>query len=86
MTNRTAYAIYSTLAHYYGLRGWADGAELLNSLNSSICTPGRVHEYVSKWRTGVSRLRSAQFPLSMKLLISNFTRGLPLSAAFNTLR
>ncbi|KAF8804652.1 hypothetical protein BYT27DRAFT_7259129 [Phlegmacium glaucopus] len=68
MTNRTAYAIYSTLAHYYGLRGWAD-----------------VHEYVSKWHTGVSRLWSAQFPLSMKLLISNFTCGLPLSAAFNTL-
>ncbi|KAF8805601.1 hypothetical protein BYT27DRAFT_7021205, partial [Phlegmacium glaucopus] len=56
ITNRTAFMIYSTLAHYYGLRGWADGAELLNSLNSSTCTPGRVHKYVSKWRTGVSQL------------------------------
>jgi len=85
ITNRTALLIYSTLTHYYGLRGWADGTELLNSLNSSTCTPGRVHEYVSKWQTGISCLRSAQFPLSIKLIISNFARGLPLTAAFNML-
>jgi len=86
ISSRTALSIYTTLTHYYGLRGWADGAELLNSLNASTCSPGRVHEYVSKWRTGVSRLRSANFPLSVKLILSNFVRGLPLMAAFHTLR
>jgi len=53
-------------------------------LNTSTCFPGRVHEYVSKWRTGISRLRSANFPLSVKLILSNFVQGLPLAAAFHT--
>ena len=86
ISSRTALSIYMTLTHYYSLRGWADGAELLNSLNASTCFPGRVHEYVSKWRTGISRLQSANFPLNVKLILSNFVRGLPLTAAFHTLR
>ena len=86
ITNRSARSIYSTLTHYYGLCSWSDGSELLNTLNASICTPGRVQEYVSKWRTGISRLRSARFPINVKILISNFVRGLPIAPAFNTLR
>ena len=86
IANRSARSIYSTLAHYYGLCSWSDGSELLNTLNASICTPGRVQEYVSKWRTGISRLRSARFPINVKILISNFVRGLPITPAFNTLR
>jgi len=86
IANRSARSIYSMLAHYYGLCSWSDGSELLNTLNASICTPGRVQEYVSKWRTGISRLRSARFPINVKLLISNFVRGLPITPAFNTLR
>ena len=86
IANRSARSIYSTLTHYYGLCSWSDGSELLNTLNTSICTPGRVQEYVSKWRTGISRLRSARFPINVKILISNFVRGLPITPAFNTLR
>ena len=86
IANRSARSIYSTLAHYYGLCSWSDGSELLNTLNALICTPGRVQEYVSKWCTGISRLRSARFPINVKLLISNFVRGLPITPAFNTLR
>jgi len=85
IANRSARSIYSTLTHYYGLCSWSDGSELLNTLNTSICTPGRVQEYVSKWRTGISRLRSARFPINVKILISNFVRGLPITPAFNTL-
>ena len=59
IANRSARSIYSTLTHYYGLCSWSDGSELLNTLNTSICTPGCIQEYVSKWRTGISRLRSA---------------------------
>jgi hypothetical protein len=50
------------------------------------CQPGRVQEYVSKWRTAISRLQSARFPFSIKLSISQFVRGLPSIPAFNTLR
>jgi len=85
IANRSAWSIYSTLAHYYGLCSWSDGSELLNTLNASICTPGHVQEYVSKWRTGISRLWSARFPINVKILISNFVRGLPITPAFNTL-
>jgi len=85
IANRSARSIYSTLTHYYGLCSWSDRSELLNTLNASICTPGRIQEYISKWRTGISRLRSARFPINVKILISNFVRGLPITPAFNTL-
>ena len=57
-----------------------------SSLHNSTCTPGRVQEYVSKWRTGISRLQSAKHPFDVKTCISLFVRGLPLIAAFTSLR
>ena len=83
---RTGLSIYQTLIHYYGTTNFADCAELFNSLNTLTCLPGRVQEYVSRWRIGISRLQSANFPVSIKLCISQFIRGLPVIAAFNTLR
>ena len=58
----------------------------LNTLNNTLCTTGRVHEYVLKWRAGISRLQSAKFPFSVKVSISQFMRGLPLIAAFTPLQ
>jgi hypothetical protein len=86
IANRSARAIYSTLTQYFGLRSFADGSELHRSLNDSICTAGRVQEYVSKWHVGVARLNSARFPMNVKLLILNFVCGLPMAPAFNTIR
>ncbi|KAF8804819.1 hypothetical protein BYT27DRAFT_7024238, partial [Phlegmacium glaucopus] len=74
---RTAFNIYQTLVCYYGTCNFADCAELLHSLGNTACIPGRVQEYVSKWRAGISRLQSAKFPFSIKLCISQFVRGLP---------
>jgi Reverse transcriptase (RNA-dependent DNA polymerase) len=85
IATRTALSIYQTLTRYYGNSSFADSAELLNSLHQMICQPGRIQEYVSKWRTGVSRLQSSKFPFSIKLSISQFVRGLPFIPAFNTL-
>jgi len=78
ITNRSARSIYSTLTHYYRLCSWSDGSELLNTLNASICTLGRIQEYVSKWRTGISRLRSARFPINVKTLIRTLFMDFPL--------
>jgi len=86
IANRSARSIYSTLTHYYGLCSWSDGSKLLNTLNTLICTPGHVQEYISKWCMGISRLRSARFPINVKILISNFVRGLPITPEFNMLR
>jgi hypothetical protein len=47
---RTALSIYQTLVRYYGTCSFADCAELLNNINNCYCQPGRVQEYVSKWR------------------------------------
>src|ERR1700678_4522881 len=74
------------VTQYFGLSSFADGSELHRSLNDSTCTAGRVQEYVSKWRVGVARLSSARFPFNVKLVISNFVRGLPMAPAFNTIR
>ena len=86
LVTRTALSIYQTLTRYYGNSSFADCAELLNSLHQMTCQPGRVQEYVSKWRTGVSRLQSSRFPFSIKLSISQFVRGLPFLPAFNNMR
>jgi hypothetical protein len=86
LTTRTALSIYRMLSQYYGTSSFADCNELLNTLNSTLCTSGRVQEYVSKWRTGIARLQSARFPFSVKVCISQFVRGLPLIAAFTPLR
>ena len=71
---------------YYGTSNFADCTELYDSLNALMCQQGRVQEYVSHWRTGVSRLQSVNFPFSIKVSISHFIHGLPLTLAFFLLR
>jgi hypothetical protein len=85
LVTRTALSIYQTLTRYYGNSSFVDCADLLNSLHQMSCQPGRVQEYVSKWRTGISRLQLLKFPFSIKLSISQFVHGLPFAPAFNTL-
>jgi hypothetical protein len=67
VATRTALSIYKMLVQYYGTCSYADCADLANSLFSSVCVHGRVPDYVSKWRIGISRLQSAQFPFSIKM-------------------
>ena len=86
VATRTALSIYKMLVKHYGTCSYADCADLANSLYSSVCVAGRVTDYVSKWRIGISRLQSAQFPLSIKMCLNQFVRGLPLIAAFTSVR
>ena len=86
ITTRTALSIYKLLLQYYGTSNFADCTELLTSLHNSVCTSGRVQEFVSKWRTGISKLQSARYDFNIKICISVFVRGLPPIPAFNTLR
>ena len=86
IVTRTALSIYKLLLQYYGTCNFADCAELLSSLHNSTCTTGRVQEFVSKWRTGLSKLQSAHFVFNIKICVSYFVRGLPSIPAFNTLR
>jgi hypothetical protein len=83
---RTALSIYKVLCGFYGTSNHADCVELLNALHTSFCTTGRVPEYVSKWRAGISRLHSARFLFNIRTCISFFVRGLPLISAFTSLR
>ena len=86
IVTRTALSIYTILRQQYGMSNFADCTELLNSLHNSTCTAGRVQEYVSKWRVGLSKLQSARFSFNIKICVSLFVRGLPPIPAFNTLR
>ena len=86
ITTRTTLSIYKLLVQNFGTSNFADCTELLTSLHISICSPGRVQEYVSKWRTGLSKLQSANFIFSIKICVNLFVRGLPSIPAFNTLR
>ena len=85
-TNRTALSIYQTLTKYYGTCNFADCADLLTSLQNSVCVAGRVPDYVSKWRVGLSKLQSARFAFGVKVCINAFFRGLPFVPAFNVIR
>ena len=73
------------MLQYYGTCNFADCTELLNSLHNSTCSTGRVQEFVSKWRTGLSKLQSAHFIFNIKICVSFFVRGLPPVPAFNSL-
>ena len=86
IVTRTALSIYNILLKRYGTSNYADCTELLSSLHNSICTPGRIQDFVSKWRTGLSTLHSAHFVFSIKICVAIFVRGLPPVPAFNTLR
>ena len=86
IVTRTALSIYKLLLQYYGTSNFADCAELLSSLHNSTCTTGRVPEFVSKWRIGLSKLQSAHFVFNIKICVSYFIRGLPPIPAFNSLR
>jgi hypothetical protein len=84
--DRTALSIYRTLIQYYGTCNFANCTELLNSLHNSVCVTGRMPDFVSKWRVGLSKLQSARFGFNIKICISLFVRGLPPVPAFNSLR
>ena len=50
---RMALLIYQILTQFYGTCNFADCTELLNSLHNSVCTAGRVPDFVSRWRVGL---------------------------------
>ena len=83
---RTALSIYKLLHQHYGTSNFADFTELFISLHNSVCSAGRVQDFVSKWRIGLSKLQSAHFVFSIKICVSLFVRGLPSIPAFNSLR
>ena len=81
----TALSIYQILTKQYGTCNFADCTELSHSLHNSTCVSGRVPDFVSKWRVGLSKLQSARFGFNIKICISLFVRGLPSIPAFNSL-
>lgn len=86
LVTRTALSIYRMLLQYYGTCSFADCTKLMNLLHNTPCVTGRIQEYVSRRRMGISRLQSARFPFSIRVCISQFVCGLPLIAAFTSLR
>ena len=46
---------------------------------------GRVQDFVTKWRAGLSKHQSAHFHFNIKICVILFVKGLPSVPAFNTL-
>ena len=82
---RCARAIYDVLCNTYHLRGYTSGSALYSELRALSCGP-RVQDYVTKWRAGVSQLRSARYPLVFREVIESFLSKLPASVPFQMLR
>jgi hypothetical protein len=57
---RTSRIIYDILRETYGLRGYVAGSALYTELRALSCG-SRIQEFVTKWRSGVSQLRSARY-------------------------
>ena len=85
MGSRTAFAVYTTITKYFGLRNFGDCDELATSLLQSRCEHNRVQDYVARWRSGVARLCSAKYPFSVRVFINAFVKSLPNTITFATL-
>ena len=68
-----------------GLRGYVAGSALYSDLRGLLCG-SRVQEFITKWRSGVSQLRSAHYPLIIREVIELFLERLPTSVPFQILR
>ena len=86
VADMTALSIYQILVKFYGTSNYLDCTEVLNTLHNTPCQPGRMLEYVSKWRIGLSCLQLANFYIDIILCLNQFVCGLPNIAAFNTLQ
>ena len=82
---RTSRVIYDILRETYSLRGYASGSALYSELRALPCG-SRIQEFVTKWRSGVSQLRSARYPLIVREIIELFLERLPTSVPFQILR
>jgi hypothetical protein len=82
---RTSRMVYAILRRTYSVHGHASGSALYTELRSLLCG-SRVQEYVTKWRGGVSQLRSARHHFSICDVIEAFLDTLPTSIPYQILR
>ena len=73
---RCACAVYEVLCSTYHLRGYTSGSALHSELHALTCGP-RVQDFVTKWRAGISQLRSARSPLVFREVIEYFLPDFP---------
>ena len=82
---RTSRMVYTVLRKTYSVHGHASGSALYTELRNLLCG-SRVQEYVTKWRGGVSQLRSARHHFSVRDVIEAFLDKLPTSIPYQILR
>ena len=82
---RTSRMVYTMLRKSYSVHGHASGSALLSELRGFQCG-SCVTEFVTKWRAGVSQLRSAHHPFSMRDIIEGFLDRLPTTVPYQILR
>ena len=82
----TAFTMYSTITHYFGLHNFGDCDELASSLLQLCCDSNRLQDYVARWHAGITRLCSAKYPFSVRVFINAFVKSLPNTITFATLR
>ena len=82
---RTARTIYELLRQLYSVHDHTSSSALYSELCNLQCG-GRVLDYVTKWRAGISQLRAARFVISFRIVIERFLDRLPTSVPYDILR
>ena len=84
LTPRTARTVYEILRKLYSVHNHTSSSALYSELCNLQCG-GRVLEYVTKWRAGISQLRAARFVISFPMVIERFLDRLPTSVPYDIL-
>ena len=83
---RTARSVYQELVRLFGGTDFNSAAVIRDELIALHCTPSRVHDYVSRWRTGLNRLASAGHPFDHADSLRHFVKHLPYGSTFDIIR
>ena len=82
---RTSRTIYDLLRQLYSVHDHTSSSALYSELCTLQCG-GRVMDYVTKWRAGITQLRAAKFVVSFRIVIERFLDRLPTSVPYDILR
>ncbi|KAF4622305.1 hypothetical protein D9613_009050 [Agrocybe pediades] len=85
---RTAFSVYSSITHYFGISSYVEAAAIYRNLLATTCASERdVLTYVQTWRRQLVRLfKVRDFHVDMPMCITTFINNLPRGDAFITIR
>jgi hypothetical protein len=81
--HRTAQELYTELVNLFGGTDYNTAAAVCEDLSQLLCAPNRVHDYITRWRTGLNQLHSAGHPFDHADSLQFFVNHLPLGSTYD---